>query len=166
MGKFTSVCCFHSMPVHHVIFLQTQWLSCFFQSEVPFSILHVYQLCAASGFVFLGRVSKHRCLHEDWQQLGHVCKNVNRDDRATSISPWMASLLPTLCPTSQMQHLWAINSSKAKSHTRAVCTSFFTAISSTDLKQEVHRSTLHDQSSTHRGTDICARVMYVLAVSH
>ena len=93
-------------------------------------------------------------------------KNVNRDDWDTLISPWMASLSSTLCPTSQMQHLQAINSSKAKSHTMAVHTSFFTAISSTDLKQEVDRSTLHDQSSTHRGTDIHARVTYVLAVSH
>ena len=157
---------FPNLSVPHVIFLQTQWLSCFFWSVVLFLILHVYQLCAASGFVFLGRVSECRCLHEDWWQLGHAHKNVNRDDWATSISPWMASLLSTLCPTSQRQHLQAINSSKAKSHTTAVCTSFFTAILSTDLKQEVDRSTLHDQSLTHRGTDIHARVMYVLAVSH
>jgi len=157
---------FPNLSVPHVIFLQTRQLSCFFRSVVPFSILHVYQLCAASGFVFLGRVSKCCCLREDWRQLGRARKNVNRDDRAMSISPWMALLSSTSCPTSQMQHLRAINSSKAKSHTMAVRTSPFTAISLTDLKQEVDRSTLHDQSSTHRGTDIRARVMYVLAVSH
>jgi len=147
MGKFTSVCCF----------------------EVLSELLNAAKLlsfCPVLDKKFLRRVSKCCCLHEDWQQLGCVHKNNNQDDRAMSISPWMASLLSTSCPTSQTQHLRAINSSKAKSHTTAVCTSFFTAILSTDLKQEVDRSTLHDQSSTHRETDIHARVTYVLAVSH
>ena len=41
-----------------VIFLQTQQLSCLFQSVIQLLILCVYQLCAASGFVSLGVVSE------------------------------------------------------------------------------------------------------------
>lgn len=70
------------LSVHHVVCLQTRRLFGLFGSVVQFSNSHVYQLCAASRFIFLRRVSERRRCPRDWRQ--RLCWVYHRELNKTS----------------------------------------------------------------------------------